>query len=219
MILLLDNYDSFVHNVARSMRELGAVVEVVRSDQLTVDEAVACDPSHLVVSPGPCTPMEAGISVALIRALGGRVPVLGICLGHQAVAVAYGGVIIPSPDPAHGVTRDIHHGGVGILRGIPVPFPAGLYHSLSVHPGLPEPLEGLAWTESGELMALGHRTHPVWGVQFHPESILTRDGDAILANFLEVGPRAMAPDDLATRPSSVDRTGDVGTAAGMKVGR
>ena len=187
MILLLDNYDSFVHNIARSMRELRAVVEVVRSDQLTVDDAVACDPSHLVVSPGPGTPVDAGISVALIRALGGKVPVLGICLGHQAVAMAYGGAIIPSPDPAHGVTRDIHHGDVGILRGVPSPFQAGLYHSLSVDPSLPETLEGLAWTESGELMALGHRTHPVWGVQFHPESILTREGTTILANFLEVG--------------------------------
>jgi len=201
MILLLDNYDSFVHNVARSLRELGGTVEVVRSDQLTVDEAVSHDPTHLVVSPGPYTPAEAGISVALIRALGGRVPVLGICLGHQAVAAAYGGTIIPSPDPAHGVAREICHHGSGILRDVPSPFPAGLYHSLSVHPELPEALEGLAWSESGELMALGHRSLPVWGLQFHPESILTPVGNTILANFLARGRWAPSVDDQNSRGS------------------
>jgi len=214
MILLLDNYDSFVHNVARSLRELGATVEVVRSDQLTVGDALSRDPSHLVVSPGPCTPSEAGISVALIRALGGKVPVLGICLGHQAVAMAYGGAIIPSPDPAHGVAREIHHDGAGILRGIPSPFPAGLYHSLSAHPRLPEELEGLAWTASGELMALAHRTHPVWGLQFHPESILTPVGSTILANFVGMKPPATMPDDRTIRTSSVDGTGAVAMTGG-----
>jgi len=206
MILLLDNYDSFVYNIARSLRELGAAVEVVRSDQLTVDEALSRNPTHLVVSPGPCTPAEAGISVALIRSLGGRVPVLGICLGHQAVAAAYGGSIIPSPDPAHGVAREIRHAGTGILRDVPSPFPAGLYHSLSVHRELPDALEGLAWTESGELMALGHRSLPVWGLQFHPESILTPAGAAILANFLATGRRSRIADDRTSRGSPLGPT-------------
>jgi len=188
MILLLDNYDSFVHNVARSLRELGGEVLVHRSDSLTVEEALALNPTHLVLSPGPCTPVEAGVSVELVRALDGRIPILGICLGHQAIGVAYGAGLIPSPEPAHGRALPIHHHGSGILAGLPEPFPAGLYHSLSLDPDLPPALLLEGWTAEGEVMAIRHREDPVWGVQFHPESILTPQGDAILARFLEMAP-------------------------------
>jgi anthranilate synthase/aminodeoxychorismate synthase-like glutamine amidotransferase len=188
VILLLDNYDSFVFNVARSFRELGAEVEVARSDALTVEEALRRRPSHVVLSPGPCTPTDAGISVELVRALDGRVPVLGICLGHQAVAAAYGASIVPAVDPAHGRAAEIFHTGQGILAGLPSPFPAGLYHSLAVGAlGLPELLVVEARTRGGEIMALRHRTDPVWGVQFHPESVLTPAGGTIFENFLSLG--------------------------------
>jgi anthranilate synthase/aminodeoxychorismate synthase-like glutamine amidotransferase len=187
MILVLDNYDSFVHNLARMFRERGAQVEVVRSDRITVDEALALDPTHLVISPGPCTPAEAGISVALIRAIRGRLPILGVCLGHQAVAEAYGGRIVRSPEPIHGRALSVRHLGTGLFSGVPSPFVAGLYHSLSVaRDGLPYSLEVEAWTDRGEVMALRHGSHPVWGVQFHPESILTPWGGRILENFLSV---------------------------------
>jgi anthranilate synthase/aminodeoxychorismate synthase-like glutamine amidotransferase len=189
MILLLDNYDSFVHNVARSLRELGATVEVRRSDALGVPEALALEPSHLVVSPGPCTPSEAGISVDLVRAMAGRVPILGVCLGHQVIAQAYGGRIVPSPDPAHGRAVEIVHHAYGILGGIPSPLTGGLYPSLTVDPSsLPEELVPEAWTQNGEVMALRDRVHPVWGVQFHPESILTPLGGTIFRNFLALEP-------------------------------
>jgi anthranilate synthase/aminodeoxychorismate synthase-like glutamine amidotransferase len=189
MILLLDNYDSFVHNVARALRELGGEVQVRRSDALTVDEAIALEPSHLVLSPGPCTPAEAGISVELVRTLGGRIPVLGICLGHQAIAVAYGANLTSSPEPAHGRALEIHHRASGILADLPSPFPAGLYHSLSVDATtLPNTLFLEGWTSGGEAMAIRHRESPVWGVQFHPESILTPRGDEILARFLALAP-------------------------------
>jgi anthranilate synthase/aminodeoxychorismate synthase-like glutamine amidotransferase len=189
MILLLDNYDSFVHNVARSLRELGASVLVRRSDAISVEEALAPEPSHVVISPGPCTPAEAGVSVDLVRSLAGRLPVLGICLGHQAIAEAYGGRLVPSPDPAHGRALPIFHLGEGLLAGVESPFPGGLYHSLSVDPELPEELVAEAWTEGGEVMAIRHRSHPVWGVQFHPESILTPDGGTIFRRFLALGGR------------------------------
>lgn len=189
MILLLDNYDSFVHNVARSLRELGGEVEVHRSDALAVEEAVALEPTHLVLSPGPCTPAEAGISVELIREMRGRTPILGICLGHQAIAVAYGAELITSPEPAHGRALAIEHRGTGILAGLPSPFPAGLYHSLSVaSDSLPDPLLVEGWTRGGEVMAIRDREAPVWGVQFHPESILTPQGDEIFARFLALAP-------------------------------
>ncbi|MSR22491.1 MAG: aminodeoxychorismate/anthranilate synthase component II [Gemmatimonadetes bacterium] len=195
MILLLDNYDSFVHNVARSIRELGARVEVRRSDALSVEEAIGWAPSHLVISPGPCTPSEAGISLDLVRTLDGRIPVLGICLGYQVVAEAYGGEIIPSPDPAHGRAVPIVHRGSGILSGLPSPFAGGLYHSLSVSAAsLPPTLVAEAWTPDGELMALRHRSHPVWGVQFHPESILTPGGEGIFRSFLALGSPVVGAD-------------------------
>jgi anthranilate synthase/aminodeoxychorismate synthase-like glutamine amidotransferase len=186
-VLVLDNYDSFVHNVARYLRELGREVEVLRNDALSVDEIVERAPSHVVLSPGPCTPDEAGVSVALVRELGGRIPLLGVCLGHQAVARAYGGRLVRSPSPTHGRASAVHHGGQGILAGLPNPFAGGRYHSLSVDPeGIPSDLEVTAWTEAGEVMAIRHRKHPVWGVQFHPESVLTQGGHRLLGAFLEL---------------------------------
>jgi anthranilate synthase/aminodeoxychorismate synthase-like glutamine amidotransferase len=188
-VLVLDNYDSFVHNVARYLRELGAEVEVGRNDAFGVEEVGARSPTHLVLSPGPCTPDDAGISVEVVRSLGERIPTLGICLGHQAVGRAYGARLVPSPTPTHGRATLIHHRGEGILAGLPDPFPGGRYHSLSVdRDGLPGELEVTAWTEAGEVMAIRHRTHPVWGVQFHPESILTEGGHRLLGAFLEMGP-------------------------------
>lgn len=198
MILLLDNYDSFVHNVAHVLRESGARVEVHRSDSLGVDEAESLGPSHVVVSPGPCTPAEEGISVQLVRRLAGRIPVLGICLGHQAIAVAYGAEIVPSPDPAHGRAAAIHHRSAGILSGLPSPFPGGLYHSLSVSvQSLPAELVPEAWTGDGEIMALRHQSQPVWGVQFHPESILTPGGEKIFRRFLALEAPAPAARELS----------------------
>lgn len=192
MILVLDNYDSFVHNVARYLRELGARVEVRRSDALSVPDLLALGPSHLVISPGPCTPAEAGISEDAVRVLGDRIPVLGICLGHLAVARAYGGGVGPSPSPTHGRASSVLHDGSGILEGLPSPFPGARYHSLSVRrAGLPEELEVTAWTEEGEIMGIRHRTLPVWGVQFHPESVLTEGGHRLLANFLALAPFAV----------------------------
>jgi anthranilate synthase/aminodeoxychorismate synthase-like glutamine amidotransferase len=191
VILLLDNYDSFVHNVARAFRELGGDVRVVRSDAMTPEEALDLEPTHVVLSPGPCTPAEAGISVPLVRALDGRVPVLGICLGHQAVAAAYGARIVPSSAPAHGRAVDIVHAGVGILAELPSPFAAGLYHSLAVaEEGLPSTLSVEARAGTGEIMALRHRTLPVWGVQFHPESVLTPLGPRIFERFLALRGRS-----------------------------
>jgi anthranilate synthase component 2/para-aminobenzoate synthetase component 2 len=185
MILLLDNYDSFVYNVARALREMGGLVEVVRSDSLTVEDAISADPSHLVISPGPGTPGDAGISVDLVRAVRGRLPVLGICLGHQVIAEAYGGRVVRSGEPVHGRATPILHGDEGIFAGLPSPFLAGRYHSLAVEPtSLRPPLRAVAWTPAGEIMALRDEVAPVWGVQFHPESILTPFGDALLASFL-----------------------------------
>ena len=186
-VLVLDNYDSFVHNVARYLRELGREVEVLRNDVLSVNEILERAPSHVVLSPGPCTPDEAGVSVALVRELRGRIPLLGVCLGHQAVARAYGGRLVRSPSPTHGRASAVHHGGQGILAGLPNPFSGGRYHSLSVDPeGIPSDLEVTAWTEAGEVMAIRHRKHPVWGVQFHPESVLTQGGHRLLGAFLEL---------------------------------
>jgi anthranilate synthase/aminodeoxychorismate synthase-like glutamine amidotransferase len=188
MILLLDNYDSFVYNLARYLRELGETVEVRRNDRVTVEEARELAPTHLVVSPGPCTPSEAGVSNRLVRELGADVPVLGVCLGHQCIGVSHGGRVVRASRPMHGKTSRIHHGGDGLFAGIPSPFPGTRYHSLVVErESLPGELEVIAWTGEGEVMALRHRRRPVWGVQFHPEAILTRGGHALLANFLALG--------------------------------
>lgn len=199
MILVLDNYDSFVHNVARHLREAGAGrVVVVRSDAIEPSGIRAMSPSHLVVSPGPGAPRDAGVSVRAVRELGEEIPVLGICLGHQAVAEAFGARVVRARHPLHGRATRVRHGGAGILAGLPSPFPAGLYHSLEVEPGsIPPSLEVVAWGEAGEVMALRHRTRPVWGLQFHPESILTPAGPEILRRFLDLG--GLPPPTVATR--------------------
>jgi anthranilate synthase/aminodeoxychorismate synthase-like glutamine amidotransferase len=185
-VVLVDNRDSFVHNLARYVRVLGHETAVVRSDEVGVDDVAALAPSHLVVSPGPCGPAEAGVSVALIQALGDRVPVLGVCLGHQCIGAAYGGRVVRARRPMHGKASPIAHDGTGVFAGLPAPLHATRYHSLVVSPdGLPAELVPNAWSEEGEIMALRHRTHPVVGVQFHPESILTEHGEALLRAFLD----------------------------------
>jgi anthranilate synthase/aminodeoxychorismate synthase-like glutamine amidotransferase len=191
MVLLIDNYDSFVFNLARYVRELGEETSVQRSDVLTVAEIARLEPSHIIVSPGPCTPREAGVSKAAIAALGQRVPILGVCLGHQCVAAAFGGEVVRASRPRHGKTSPIHHSGDGIFAGVPSPFLATRYHSLVVaRDGFPECLEVTAVTDGDEIMALRHRAWPVFGVQFHPESVLTEHGYALLRNFLDLRPKA-----------------------------
>jgi len=189
MILVIDNYDSFVHNLARYIRELGRETVVVRNDAVTVDEVSDIRPTHIVISPGPCTPTEAGVSMGVIEAFAGRIPLLGVCLGHQCVAAVLGGRVVRSGRATHGKASLIRHDGSALFAGIPSPFRAGRYHSLSVDAEtLPEDLEVTAVTadEHAEIMALRHRSLPVWGVQFHPESVLTRHGHALLRNFLEM---------------------------------
>ena len=191
MILMIDNYDSFTFNLVQYLQELGAEVRVERNDALTVDEIAALAPEKIVISPGPCTPHEAGVSVAVIDQLGPRIPILGVCLGHQAIGQAYGGTVVRAGRIMHGKTSPIRHRGVGVFAGIPDGFEATRYHSLVVDKNrLPECLEMTAWTEDAdggieEIMGLRHRVHPVEGVQFHPESILTQHGHALLRNFLE----------------------------------
>lgn len=187
MILLLDNYDSFTFNLYQALTQLGADVEVVRNDQTTVDEIEARlgEIDGIVISPGPCTPGEAGISEDLVRRLAGKTPILGVCLGHQAIAEAFGAVIEHAPELMHGKVSSILHDGQGVYAGLPDPFTATRYHSLTVRPGtLPDFLQVTAETEDGVIMGIRHKTLPVEGVQFHPESILTPVGNALLANFL-----------------------------------
>ena len=184
-VLLIDNYDSFVHNLARYIRELGARTRVVRNDAIDVETVARLAPTHIVLSPGPCTPREAGISNAVIAALGATTPILGVCLGHQCIGEVYGGLVTRAPRPMHGKTSLVFHEARGIFRGLPSPFVAARYHSLVVEPGsVPPDLEVLATTAEGDVMAFAHRRHPVVGVQFHPESVLTEHGYRILANFL-----------------------------------
>jgi para-aminobenzoate synthetase component II len=191
LVLLIDNYDSFVHNLARYVRELGAPTSVHRNDAITVEEIAALAPSHIIVSPGPCTPREAGISNDVILKLGPQVPILGVCLGHQCLAAALGGQVVRAGRPRHGKTSPIHHSGEGIFAGVPSPFQATRYHSLIVEEeGLPACLEVVATTSEGEIMALRHRSYPLWGVQFHPESVLTEHGHALMRNFLALSGRA-----------------------------
>jgi anthranilate synthase/aminodeoxychorismate synthase-like glutamine amidotransferase len=192
MLLVIDNYDSFTYNLVQYFGELGAVVQVVRNDAMTVDEIEALAPERLVISPGPCTPAEAGISVEAIRRFAGRIPILGVCLGHQSLAVAFGGTIVRASRLMHGKTSPIYHDGRTVFRNLPQPFRATRYHSLLVErTSLPDCLEVSAWTEEGEIMGLRHRDMPVEGVQFHPESILTDVGKDLLRNFLELpGPIA-----------------------------
>ena len=185
MILLLDNYDSFTYNLYQYLCELGADVLVKRNDELTTGAIAALAPERIVISPGPGTPNEAGISVAMVRELGAQVPILGVCLGHQAIGAAYGGTVVRAPRPMHGKLSAIHHNGVGVFAGLPNPFPATRYHSLILRrDDLPDCLEVTAWTEDGIIMGLRHKEHPLQGVQFHPESIMTETGKALLENFL-----------------------------------
>jgi len=185
MLLLIDNYDSFTYNLYQYLAELGAEPLVRRNDEITVAEAEALHPTHLVLSPGPCTPREAGVCVALIQELGPRIPTLGVCLGHQCIGVAFGGVVTRAPEPVHGKVSQISHRGAGVFRGLPSPFAATRYHSLIVERAtLPPELEVTAETDDGLVMGLRHREYPIEGVQFHPESILTREGKRLLANFL-----------------------------------
>lgn len=185
MILLLDNYDSFTYNLYQYLCELGADVLVKRNDELTVGDVAELAPEKIVISPGPRTPHEAGISVNLIRELGGTTPILGVCLGHQAIGAAYGGAVVRAPEIMHGKLSNIHHQGQGVFAGLPDPFPATRYHSLIVRrDDLPDCLEVTAWTDHGIIMGLRHRDLPVEGVQFHPESIMTDAGKNLLRNFL-----------------------------------
>jgi para-aminobenzoate synthetase component 2 len=191
MILLIDNYDSFVYNLARYVRELGDEPVVRRHDAIALDEIAALAPSHIIVSPGPCSPTEAGISTDVIRRFGPTTPVLGVCLGHQCIGAAYGAEIVRARRPMHGKTSRIHHDGAGIFAGLPSPFVATRYHSLVIAPAsLPAALRVTATSEDGEIMAVEHREHPVVGVQFHPESALTEHGYRMLDRFLHAAASA-----------------------------
>jgi anthranilate synthase component 2 len=187
MLLMIDNYDSFTFNLVQYFGELGEEVRVFRNDKITLAEIENLGPERIVISPGPCSPEEAGISVATIRHFSGKIPILGVCLGHQAIGAAFGGKVIRSAHLMHGKTSPIHHDGRELFKGLPDPFEATRYHSLIVERStLPLCLEMTAWVEEGEIMGLRHRELPVWGVQFHPESILTVGGMDILRNFLEM---------------------------------
>jgi anthranilate synthase/aminodeoxychorismate synthase-like glutamine amidotransferase len=185
MLLLLDNYDSFTYNLYQYLAELGAEIEVHRNDQITFDDIKQLRPDHIVISPGPCTPNEAGLSCAIIEAFGPSIPILGVCLGHQAIGQVYGGRVVRAPEPMHGKTSLMYHDEQGVFQGLPQPFEAIRYHSLIVEEqDLPSVLEVTAHTEDGLIMGLRHREYPIQGVQFHPESIMTAVGKQLLRNFL-----------------------------------
>jgi anthranilate synthase component II len=185
MLLMIDNYDSFTYNLVQYLGELGADVEVVRNDAIELDEIAARAPERIVISPGPCTPSEAGISVALIQRFAGSIPILGVCLGHQSIGQAFGARIVRAQRVMHGKLSPISHNGEGVFAGVPSPFSATRYHSLAIDPAtLPDELEVTATAEDGEIMGVRHRTMAVEGVQFHPEAILTQHGKALLRNFL-----------------------------------
>jgi anthranilate synthase component 2 len=185
MLLMIDNYDSFTYNLVQYLGELGEDVKVVRNDELNVDEIESLAPARIVLSPGPCTPNEAGVSLEVIERFKGRVPILGVCLGHQAIGQAFGGKVVHARTLMHGKVSRIHHSGAGVFRGLPTPYDATRYHSLAIERDTcPVELEVTAWTEDGEIMGVRHRSLPVEGVQFHPESILTEHGHALLRNFL-----------------------------------
>ncbi len=191
MLLMIDNYDSFTYNLVQYLGELGEDVRVVRNDQVTVAEIEKLKPDHIVISPGPCTPNEAGISVETIQKLGGKFPILGVCLGHQSIGQAYGGKIVRAKQLMHGKTSMIRHENKGVFAGLPNPFEATRYHSLVIEPDtVPDVLEVTARTDDGEIMGVRHKTLPVEGVQFHPESILTQHGHDLLRNFLTQQRRA-----------------------------
>jgi anthranilate synthase component 2 len=185
MILVIDNYDSFTYNLVQYLGELGAQLEVVRNDKVTIDDIRAMKPEKIVVSPGPCTPSEAGVSVEVIRQFGETTPILGVCLGHQAIGTAFGGRVIRAPQLMHGKTSEIFHHATGVFSGLPSPLVATRYHSLIIDPDtLPDCLTVTATTDDGVIMGVRHKTWPVEGVQFHPESVLTTSGKAMLKNFL-----------------------------------
>jgi anthranilate synthase component 2 len=185
MVLMIDNYDSFTFNLVQYFGELGADVEVVRNDEITLDEVAARAPERIVISPGPCTPSEAGVSVPLIQRFAGQVPILGVCLGHQAIGQAFGGRVVRAARVMHGKLSPIVHEGTGVFDGLPSPFSATRYHSLAIErASLPDALEVTATADDGEIMGVRHRSYPVEGVQFHPEAILTEHGRRLLANFL-----------------------------------
>jgi anthranilate synthase/aminodeoxychorismate synthase-like glutamine amidotransferase len=208
MILLIDNYDSFVHNLARYLQRLGQETLVVRNDEISAAEVARLAPAAIVLSPGPCTPDEAGASLAIVRELAGTVPMLGVCLGHQTIGAAFGAKVIRAPQPMHGRASVIAHCGKGIFEDLPTPLTVGRYHSLIVEEqSLPREVEVTARTAEGIVMALAHRQWPIYGVQFHPESILTEGGYTLLANFLKlagVTPPGGVPQLDQERPVSVE---------------
>jgi anthranilate synthase/aminodeoxychorismate synthase-like glutamine amidotransferase len=186
LLLLIDNYDSFTFNLAQYLGELGASPVVKRNDQIALDEIEAMRPERIVISPGPGRPEDAGVSVDVIRRFGPNVPILGVCLGHQGIGIAFGGSVVRAGELMHGKTSTVHHDGGGVFRGLSQPFSAGRYHSLVIAQPLPDALELAAHTEDGTVMGVRHRTYPIHGVQFHPESVLTVEGRKILRNFLEM---------------------------------
>jgi anthranilate synthase/aminodeoxychorismate synthase-like glutamine amidotransferase len=187
MLLMIDNYDSFTYNLVQYFCELGEEVAVYRNDKVTLEDVERILPERIVISPGPCTPRDAGISIDTIRHFAGRIPILGVCLGHQAIGCAFGGEIIPAKELMHGKTSQVFHDGRTIMHGIGNPFEATRYHSLAVEmKGLEDAFEVSAWTEDGEVMGIRHKTYMLEGVQFHPESILTKEGRKILSNFLKI---------------------------------
>ncbi|HEX4985458.1 MAG TPA: aminodeoxychorismate/anthranilate synthase component II [Burkholderiales bacterium] len=190
MLLMIDNYDSFTYNLVQYLGELGEDVKVVRNDEVTIGQVEALRPARIVVSPGPCTPAEAGISVPLIQRFAGKIPILGVCLGHQSIGQAFGGRIVHAKQLMHGKVSDIHHRNQGVFQALPDPLSATRYHSLVIErESLPDCLEVTAWTDDGEIMGVRHRQLEVEGVQFHPESVLTEHGHELLANFLGLAGR------------------------------
>ncbi|PLX77776.1 MAG: anthranilate/aminodeoxychorismate synthase component II [Azoarcus sp.] len=188
MLLMIDNYDSFTYNLVQYFGELGAKVKVFRNDEITLEQIASMQPAQLVISPGPCSPAEAGISVAAIREFAGKLPILGVCLGHQSIGAAFGGRIVHAQRLMHGKTSPVHHLDKGVFRGLPNPLICTRYHSLAIErESLPDCLEVTAWTDDGEIMGVRHKTLDIEGVQFHPESILTERGHDLLRNFLDRG--------------------------------
>jgi anthranilate synthase component 2 len=186
MLLMIDNYDSFTYNLVQYFGELGEDVQTWRNDEITLEEVERLAPARVVISPGPCTPNEAGVSVPLLQRFAGKMPILGVCLGHQAIGAAFGGKVVLAQQVMHGKTSPVTHTGTGVFKGLPSPYTVTRYHSLAIErASLPDCLEITAWTDDGEIMGVRHRQFAVQGVQFHPESILTEHGHALLKNFLE----------------------------------